>query len=515
VTAQRPATPAGAANARAVAHVLAVMAEQVTARGVHGVVCAAAPLAAQAGAAALADGGNAFDAAVTAALAETVLLPPKCGLGGDLVAIRWHRGDSDAIRQRGDSDAIGHHGDPDALLAIGGAPAGLADVARSGAWRDVGPLSVGPPGAPAGYDELAGLGRLGRARVAAPAIRLATDGFPWALVCTRLAEQAADLVAEMHPEGCDYYPGGAPIRPGTVVRLPGLADVLGEWVERGRELMAGPVGRAVVDAVQARGGVLGMDDVAGAVAEWTPCAGGPLGGRRVWVTPAPTHGPSLLEVAAELDAGWSPARVRASVLRAIRRRRDVLADPSGTSIVSAADDAGDVVVVVHSNSFPRFGSGIVVPGYQLPLANRAGRGFTPVPGHPNFPAAGRRPATTLHAWAVSDDGGRPQLFGGTPGGANQMPWNAQSLARISAGCTDPGLLVLSPLWEWLPDDDGVRIEAGFTDDEAAELAAAARRAVTAPRWGCKSAQQVIRVPGPGEAWVAAADPRTVGLALGV
>ena len=37
--------------------------------------------------AALRDGGNAYDAAVAAALAETVLLPPKCGFGGDLVAI--------------------------------------------------------------------------------------------------------------------------------------------------------------------------------------------------------------------------------------------------------------------------------------------------------------------------------------------------------------------------------------------------------------------------------------------
>ena len=51
-------------SVRLAAHELAVMAEQVTARGVHGVVAAAAPQAAQAGAAALRDGGNAYDAAV-------------------------------------------------------------------------------------------------------------------------------------------------------------------------------------------------------------------------------------------------------------------------------------------------------------------------------------------------------------------------------------------------------------------------------------------------------------------
>jgi gamma-glutamyltranspeptidase/glutathione hydrolase len=173
------------------------------------------------------------------------------------------------------------------------------------------------------------------------------------------------------------------------------------------------------------------------------------------------------------------------------------------------------VVVVHSNSFPRFGSGIVVPEFSLPLANRAGRGFTPTEGHPNFPVAGRRPATTLHAWAVAGADGRPRILGATPGGANQMPWNAQTIARIAAGTTDPGVLVTSPIWEWLPDGDGVRIEAGFTDDEVAALQGHVARAIDAPRWGCKAAQQAVRVPRGDEPWRAAADPRTVGLALGV
>jgi gamma-glutamyltranspeptidase/glutathione hydrolase len=127
-------------------HELAVMAEQVTARGVRGIVCAAAPLAAQAGAAVMADGGNAFDAVVAAALAETVLLAPKCGLGGDLVAI---------CRSAGAAE-------PEALLAVGGAPRGLADRVASHGLDEVGPASVGPPGAPAGYAALAARGRLGR-----------------------------------------------------------------------------------------------------------------------------------------------------------------------------------------------------------------------------------------------------------------------------------------------------------------------------------------------------------------
>lgn len=479
------------------------MAEQCSAMGRAGVVCAASPLAAQAGTDALRDGGNAYDAAVAAALAETVLLPPKCGFGGDLIALRLAAGAAA----------------PDALLAIGGAPTGLADVARSGSWREVGPMSVGPPAAAHGYAELAALGRLGRARLAAPAIALAVDGFPWAAVCTRLAEQAAGLVREMNPHGAVYYPDGEPIAPGRLTRLPGLAAVLREFVEHGSRLMDGDVGRAAVREVQARGGVLTEADFAFARAEWAPCATGSVataeGDLTTWATPAPTHGPSLLEVANNLRPGATHAELVGVVLRAIAARRTTLADPSGTSMVSAADADGNVVVIVHSNSFPRFGSGIIVPEYSLTLANRAGRGFTPEVGHHNFPSAGRRPATTLHAWAVAGSDGAPRFLGATPGGANQMPWNAQTIARIAAGVTDPGVHVASPIWEWLPDDDGLRIEAGFTVEELAELKATTTRSIDAPRWGCKSAQQVVRVPRGDEPWCGAADPRTVGLALGV
>lgn len=481
-------------------HELAVMAEQVTARGVNGVVTASAPLAAQAGISALRDGGNTYDAAVAAALAETVLLPPKCGFGGDLIAI-----------------VVGAGGTPEALIAVGGAAAGHAAVARAGRWREVGPDSVGPPAAAAGYAALAERGLLGRARLAEPAIALARHGFAWAEVCTRLAAQATDLVAEMHPDGCVYYPGGQPIPPGSVVELPGLAEVLGEWITRGPDLLAGPVGDAIAREIAERGGALTTEDFHLARAEWAPCASATPAGRTLWTTPAPTHGPSLIDAIGDFVAtgDMSAAGVHAAVMRAIDRQRRELGDPGGTSTVTAADSSGTVVAVVHSNSYPRFGSGIVVPEYSLTLANRAGRGFTPEPGHANFPERGRRPATTLHAWALSDTAGAPQWLGATPGGANQLPWNAQTIARLLAGEQRPGVLTAGPLWEWLPDDDGVRIEHGFDRADVEALSARASRVVNAPRWGCKSAIQVVRIPRPGEAWAAAADPRTVGAALAV
>jgi gamma-glutamyltranspeptidase/glutathione hydrolase len=235
----------------------------------------------------------------------------------------------------------------------------------------------------------------------------------------------------------------------------------------------------------------------------------------MWATPAPTHGPTLLDALERLSRDAPPADVYTAVLDAISAQRAVLADPAGTSMVSAADRDGNVVVVVHSNSFPRFGSGIVVDGYDLTLANRAGRGFTPEVGHANFPVAGRRPATTLHAWAVGASDGGVRFVGATPGGANQMPWNVQTVRRILGGEMRPGVMVTAPIWEWLPEDDGLRVEAGFTDDEVAALRSVASRVVVAPRWGCKSAQQVVRLPRGDEVWVGAVDPRTVGAAVAV
>ncbi|MEY2958440.1 MAG: hypothetical protein RLZZ01_1008 [Actinomycetota bacterium] len=485
-----------------------VMAEQCTAASPRAVVAAAAPTAARIGASMIERGGNAYDAVVAAALAETVLLPPKCGLGGDLVAIVWHRGQPA----------------PEALLAIGGAPAGLAAVARSGGLTETGPMSVGVPAAPTGYAALADRAVFDRRTLAGPAIEAATEGFCWSTVCTLLAEQAADLVLSLRPpdarpDGLRYYPDGRPIRPGTVVALPGLARVLDAWADLGPDLMAGDVGRAVADRVGLAGGVLTAADLTTARADWTAPVAADVAGERVWATPAPTHGPSLLDSLARLGEVGSatPADVVRATRAAIDARRHSLTDPSGTSIVSAVDRDGTMVVVIHSHSYPQFGSGLVVEEYDLVLANRAGRGFTAEPGHPNFPEPGRRPATTLHAWALAPSCGW-RVLGGTPGGASQMPWNAQTLTQLVGRgdrltVRDIATSVVRPRWEFRPDG-GVRAEAGFEQDERAGLDVVgdvAGDVDDVERWALRSAMQIVA--DTGRAYVAVADPRTVGAAV--
>ena len=504
------------------------MAEQVTGRGARGVVAAAAPLAAALGAEALRAGGNGYDGAVTAARAETVLLPPKCGLGGDLVALRLRPGAPE----------------PEALLAIGGAPDGLAAAVGREGLPETGPMSVGPPAAPAGYAALAAEATRPLADLAAPAADLAHRGFPWSAICTWLTEQSHDLLVEHQPEGCVYLPARRAHRPGEIVRLPGLARALDELGARGAGVLDGPLGAAVAARVAAAGGVLSPADLSTARAEWVPAAATEVAGWRVWATPAPTHGVTLLDTLAGLGAPRDPAPAAtcpapttrgaaidppatgpatdpASIWRSFRaateRRRRDLGDPApaGTSIVSAADADGNVVVVVHSNSYPTYGSGLVVPGYDLVLNNRAGRGFAAVEGHPNFPLAGRRPATTLHAWAAGPAAGRPSNLGGTPGGANQVSWNAQLLAELVGGERRVGRLVATPRWEWLPGTDALVIEDGYDPPVRERLGGDAPGGWTpCDRWGLRSAQQVVEVPTAGRPVVAAADPRTVGAVVG-
>ena len=479
---------------------LALLAAGCTALGARGAVVAAAPIAASIGAHALRSGGSAYDAVIAAGLAETVLLPPKCGLAGDLVALRLRPG----------------AGRPDALLAIGAAPAALAEAAREhGGLPDVGPLSVGVPGAPAGYAALAESATLPLADLAAPAAALAREGFPWAPICAELTGEAQALLVEQNPDGTPYLPGGRPMAAGTIVTLPGLGIVLEELVSRGRELFVGPLGDAVIDRVRRAGGILTAEDLRTPAARWQEARHRLVGEWDVWASPAPTHGPALLD-ALELLHANADTRPLDAVREAAGRHARWLADPlvpGGTSLVGAADSAGNVVLLMHSNSYPRYGSGLVVDELQLVLSNRAGRGFAADPAHPNHPSPGRRPATTLHLWAAGPQGTGPAFLGGTPGGANQMPWNVQLISQLLAGERDPGRLVTAPRWAWDGPTTTLELELGLdVTDVTRDVGINIEHR---PSLSLRSTQQILCRPLPGHPIVGAADPRAGGSAAAV
>jgi gamma-glutamyltranspeptidase/glutathione hydrolase len=447
-------------------------------------------------------------------MVETVVLAPKCGLAGDLVALHL----------RVDAD------EPDALIAVGMSPEKLgAAVTDSGALPTTGGLSVGVPGAPAGYLALAERCLLPLEDLVAPARLLAERGFAWPRLCAALAHEADELLVRHQPDGCRFRPRARPLVIGERVQLPGLARVLEALVSQRGRLYEGTIGEAVIQRVEAAGGVLSLDDLRSTSQEWEHAVAlRSADGATLWSTPSPTYGPALLAVLRPQpkDRGLALARAVESVLgeQARSGRTPEFWRTDGTSVVAASDAEGGAVVVVHSNSFPQFGSGLVVDDFDLVLSNRAGRGFSSKPTSDNFPAPGRRPLTTLHAWAAGMT--RPHLLGGTAGGVQQVAWNAQvltSLLNDSSGpdisgagpsthsgrserLGDPGDAMTSPLWQL--DGSSIIAEA---DADIATTPGVARVEPLSMR----STQVIVAPGGPNALARAWADPRHGAIALAV
>lgn len=470
-----------------------LLSSQAVGVGALGVVGAGSPSAAAGGVRALAAGGTCVDAALAAALIETVVLTPKCGLAGDLVALY----------------VPGQGSPPEALVAVGPSPSGLgAALLERRALPFTGGLAVGVPGAPAGYAALASRGKLGLAAACAPAIELATCGFAWPEVCATLSREADVLLLEHQQPGIRLRPVHGPLEAGELVRLPGAARALAALATEGASLFSGAVGDAFVDRVRRAGGVIERDDLAAATGQWSAPVTAEVAGGRLHATPYPTHGPALLDALARWEqAGLRglPSAVRAAVSHMRATGGDAPAGDGGTSVVAAVDASGGAVVVVHSLSFPQFGSGLVVEEYDLVCSNRAGRGFSSSPSSANFPHPGARPLTTLHAWMVAGpEPGRVRL-GATPGGAQQVCWNAQTLAAMLAGGADLGEVVTSPRWHL--DGDAVVAEVDAIVDLVDE------RTRPVPPLSERSAQLVVELAEPGGLSRIAADPRLGAAAI--
>ena len=363
------------------------------------VVSAGHAAAAAAGAAAFARGGNAFDAALAACFMEHAVLPMKCGLAGDLVAL---------FRREGAPFR--------ALVSIG---AGARALAEGAVIEKTGARSVGVPGAPDGYAALHDFARLNLADLVAAAVKATNVGVPWTRVARSYVVEGAPLLAEHSPNN-PYAPGGRIPEIGELRRLPGLGLLLQAFAEEREAIFESEIGDRLAAAVQVRGGFLSREDFKQRPARIVDAAHGDIGpGLSLKATPAPTHGPQLIEIARRALAGEDDlaAIVRSARADAKVRGREPM--DGGTSVVTAADDSGNAVVILHSNSFPQFASGVVLDN-GLILNNRPGRGFdlSAPAGAANAPAAGKVPWTTLHAWCLARTDGL--LLGATPGGVNQI-----------------------------------------------------------------------------------------------
>lgn len=207
-----------------------------------GMVSAADPRAAEAGAEILRAGGSATDAAIATMLALNVVEPQSSGIGGGGFYVTSDpAGRVETIDGRETAPAAAT---PRWFLGADGKPIGFSQAVPGG-------TSVGIPGNIAlAAKAHAEHGRLPWARLFAPSIRLAQQGFT---VTPRLnAALTGSKRSASFADGARvfYTPAGEPLPVGATIRLPALAQTLRLVSRRGaKAFYSGGNARAIVAAV--------------------------------------------------------------------------------------------------------------------------------------------------------------------------------------------------------------------------------------------------------------------------
>lgn len=454
-------------------------------------VATSVPLATQAGVVALQAGGNAVDAALSAAITLTVVEPNSNGVGGDAFAQVW-----DGAELAG-------------LNASGRAPrAWTLDYFSKRYPQRIRPPRLGwdsvtVPGAVSGWVALSRrYGRLPFAQLFEPAIDYAQHGFP---VTPRVA--AAWAAAATHYQ--DYPDFAAHFLPapavGAAFRRPELATTLTQIAQsHGEAFYQGALAEQIAASAAGAGGALDHTDLAAHEASWvTPLS---ANYRDITLHELPPNGQGITALIAlrilqhrgmpDIDSEAAVHLQLEAIKIANRAATEHVGDPDhmgsrteqllndatlarlaagitdtaaplppvpvlenpGTVYLCTADADGMMVSYIQSN-FLGFGSGIVVPGTGIAMQNR-GYGFNLTPGHPNCVGPGKRPFHTIIPGFVSRDG-QPLLAFGVMGGHMQHQGHVQMVQRLFDAGQNPQAASDAPRWIVNPDYS-VSVEAGFS-----------------------------------------------------
>jgi len=220
----------------------------------NGMVATSQVDATRAGVAMLAAGGNAVDAAVASAFAVGVTQPFSTGIGGGtFILIRLASGEVIAIDGRETAPAAA---DRDMYVR--------PDVAEDAS--SYGALAVATPGMVAGLAlALERYGTLPLAKVLAPAIRLAREGFAISPYHVEMMEWKRPRLGDRFPDTVriQYPPEGVALEPGWRLVQPELANTLEQIARHGpRAFYEGKIADAIAARVQQDGGLITREDLA-------------------------------------------------------------------------------------------------------------------------------------------------------------------------------------------------------------------------------------------------------------
>jgi gamma-glutamyltranspeptidase/glutathione hydrolase len=534
------------------------------ARGARGMVVTPHAAATRAGLDVLARGGNAIDAAITAAFALAVAQPQSTGIGGGaFVLVRLADGRALAIDARETAPAAAG---PDLYTR-----AGVADDASR-----FGGLAVATPGLVAGFAlALEKHGTASLADTLAPAIALAEEGAelgPYsAMFAARMA--ATPLAARFPDTARIQFPAGA-LRPGGRVPQKDLALTLRAIAAGGpRAFYEGKLAARIAAAAQEAGGVLSAADLAAyrpVVRE--PVRGEYRGVELIAFPPPSSGGITLLEVLNVLEhfdlrasgAGSSLSIHRiAEALKlafadravylgdaafaklpterllgdahaaALRARIDdaratpVAApagavDDAGTAHLSVVDAAGNAVAITQTINGP-YGSWVTVPGTGI-LLNNEMDDFVTRPdqanqwGLPGLDRAanrvepGKRPLSSM-APLIALEGGKLRFVAGSNGGPRIITSVLLAFLNAIDWQMDVQEAVSAPRFhhQWQPDV--LEIEGDVPADVIAGLRARGHEVRVGDE--ILTGVEAISIDPATGLMTGGVDPRRDGLALGL
>ena len=464
-------------------------------------IATAHPLATEAGHQILAQGGNAFDAAVAISAVLAVVEPYNSGLGGGGFWLLHRASDGfetmvDA-RERAPVAAF-----RDLYLDVTG-------EVMPGASID-GPLAAGIPGEPAALEHIAKhYGRLPLEQTLAPAIRLAEEGFPVDETYRRKAQRRLPALRYSKQATEIFLTKGEVPEPDQVIRQKDLAKTLEILAKQGSDgFYRGELAQRLVKGVQAAGGIWTLQDLADyRVVERTPIKGQYRDMRITSAAPPSSGGVVLmimLNILAQYDlTALEPAQRTHLIIEAMRRayrdRADYLGDPdfvempierlihpwyaaglardihmnratpsaslgdrasgADTTHFSIIDREGNRVAATLSINYP-FGSGFVAADTGV-LLNDEMDDFSIKPGVPNAYGlvggdanaieGGKRMLSSMTPTFVETDQGVAVL--GTPGGSRIITMVLLGILDMVQG-GEPQSWVSRPRYhhQYLPDE---------------------------------------------------------------
>ena len=513
--------------------------------GMNGMVATSQPLASAAALRVLQEGGNAVDAAITAAAVLNVVEPPMTGIGGDMFALLYMQ----------------EEGKPTALNGSGwaGSNATIDYFKSRGMDRMPGGIaSVSVPGAIAGWFKLhERYGTLPMSRLLQPAIEYAENGFPVSEIIAGQWQSAEGKLSRNDAAARTYLIDGRAPRHGEVFRSPDIAGTFRLLADEGRDAFyKGEIARKIVATSDALGGFLTVADFVEFDAQWVEPVSTNYRGYDVYELPPNTQGIVALEMLnilesftlkemghnsvdylhtmteakklafadreffiADPDHVDLPTERLISKEYGLERGRLIDPDKAQPEVLPGNPEAGDTVylsvvdrdrnAVSFINSlFSSFGSGVVVDGTGIMLHNRGGS-YSLDPTHPNSLAPRKRPFHTLVPAMILKDG-EPFFSFGVMGGDMQPQGHVQVIVNIVDFGMDAQHAGEAPRFRH--SSQGLALESAIDGNVRFGLARKGHRIIN--QFGAFGGYQGIVIDPETGVLMGGSDPRKDGLALG-